>query len=75
MTVKILKANGQVEHHSTYYGLTPEEIASPVLKAEQEIFDSEIEQRLGPAERQVTLLMIWMLLHQNILCMRMMLIV
>ena len=49
MTAKILKVNGQVEHHSTYCSLTPEEIASLVLKAEQEAFDSEIEQRLGPA--------------------------
>ena len=49
MRAKILKANGQVEHHSTYQGLTPEEIANPVLKAEQDAFDLEIEQRLGPA--------------------------
>ena len=58
MTAKILKANKQVEHHSICHGLTPEVIASPVLKAEQEAFDSEIEQRLGPAGKTSDLLMI-----------------
>ena len=49
MSIKILKSNGQIEHHSSYRSLTPEEVISPVLKKEQEAFDAEIERRLGPA--------------------------
>ena len=51
MTAKILKANGEIVHHSTYHGLTPDEILSPVLKTEIETFNESIKQKLGPVAK------------------------
>jgi hypothetical protein len=47
MTAKILKANGQVIHTSTYRSLTPDEIAQAEDIKERENFDKSIELKLG----------------------------
>jgi len=48
MTAKILKANGQVIHTSTYRSLTPDEMAQPDEIKERDSFDKSIEEKLGP---------------------------
>ena len=48
LTAKILKQNGEIVHHSTYRGLTPEELASPTEQDAQTTFDESIERALGP---------------------------
>eukprot|EP00934_Nitzschia_sp_Nitz4_P001810 Nitzschia sp. Nitz4//scaffold191_size41780//52//5493//NITZ4_007461-RA/size41780-processed-gene-0.69-mRNA-1//1//CDS//3329540163//1810//frame0 len=49
MTAKILKANGEVVHRSTYRALTPEERSSSEEKLLRDKFDAQIKAgRLGP---------------------------
>ena len=45
MTAKILKANGEVVHRSTYRSLTDEEIATE--QAERDAFDKLVQERYG----------------------------
>ena len=47
MTAKILKANGQVRHCSTYRGLTQDEVDSPVHKKARDEFDASVAEKLG----------------------------
>ena len=49
MTAKILKANGEVLHRSTYRELTPEELVDENLNKEKEAFDKAVHERYGPA--------------------------
>ena len=49
MTAKIIKANGEVIHTSTYRPLTPDEIASTDHIKERDAFDQRIQARLGAA--------------------------
>ena len=48
LTAKILKDNGQIVPRSTYPGLTPEEIESPLEQAKRKKFDEKVEIALGP---------------------------
>jgi hypothetical protein len=48
LTAKILKDNGQIVPRSTYRGLTPEEIESPLEQAKRKKFDEKVEIALGP---------------------------
>ena len=47
MTAKILKANGEVVHRSTYRSLTDEEIANKSEQDEREKFDKLVHERYG----------------------------
>ena len=47
MTAKILKANGQVVHRSTYRSLTDEEIASENEKKDRDKFEQLVNERYG----------------------------
>ena len=49
MTAKILKANGEVLHRSTYRELTPLEWVDGDLKKQMEDFDRKVHDRYGPA--------------------------
>ena len=49
MTAKILKANGEVVHRSTYRSLTDEEIADENEKKERDQFDQLVQERYGTA--------------------------
>ena len=48
MTAKILKANGQVVHRSTYRALTEDEWASSEEANERAAFNKSVEDKLGP---------------------------
>lgn len=47
LTAKILKANGQIFHTSTYRGLTQDEVDSPEERSEREAFDKSVAEKLG----------------------------
>ena len=49
MTAKLLKANGEVVHRSSYRPLTDEEIASETEKQERDRFDQLVHERYGSA--------------------------
>ena len=49
MTAKLLKANGQVVHRSTYRALTDQEMASDEEKQARKDFDEKVAQKLGPS--------------------------
>jgi hypothetical protein len=49
MTAKILKANGQVVHRSTYRALNESEWASEAERLERNAFDVTVEIKLGPS--------------------------
>ncbi len=51
MTAKILKQNGQYVHRSTFRGLTEDEIQDPDEAKARELYDKEIEKRLGPSAK------------------------
>ena len=49
MTGKVLKANGQVVHVSTYWALTESEYKPDVVKENMTLYTNSINTRLGPA--------------------------
>lgn len=48
MTAKILKANGQVTHCSTYRAITFDEEWSPIEQEARKVFDKAIHKKFGP---------------------------
>jgi hypothetical protein len=48
-TAKILKANGQYVHRTTFRGLTDDEMASPDEQRERDEYDTAIRDKLGPS--------------------------
>ena len=49
LTAKLLKANGQVVHWSTYRPLTPDELRDPIELKSRDIFDKCVEEKCGEA--------------------------